>query len=1081
MNNTSTTYGGSLLVPTTTTITSTVNVSNGRESDACADYITHSHSIHEQKPSIDDADSDVDGENDVVTEQDTVVVTIASESRVSVDRAPNGAVSSTQSIEQDVGQTLNKQLNHICITAEQVIYQLSDAATVTNIKDNQYLQFSELNAATTDFVNWCKESNSKSTASITQQKSELSASCNSGRQQGSSCQREKFHCTRSAVCGDANNCVVKQQPVQQSHGAHIHGEKSNKRWCGGSRIDSIVHNSDKCKNTRTNCINSEYYKRKRSDCEYIDPSEATLQCNHSTTAPLVNGNQSLIEKLPIDSGSNYANCENESQLIVGVVVCAEPHDDDYNRDDDTVNEYDTCNKLKRTFSNANSERRRECKTNDVNSISAFRNCESNSSSSLTSPTSDHFEASNRLRRLEERFKGLATSEKAQTDSSVSDVNPFEPPTTTDPAPFIDRTTCNGQSQQKPAATRNESSASNSIAPSETELTEDAVDKRCSNNNKNSAVNISRIRSISVIDPLASTTSTSSTESSSSSTHPNSLCSVSYSERNAGCNGTVEATNVTQEQSVKNTNSLNSIDAQSIEVSEHKSTDKGNSDASVCLDISKEPWPAEPTDGNANTLHSENDSNSLKRALVVPEPALSPNDDNDTTKQLFITAEDSTSEASAINPQAYSQAQPCVCECACAAKRICPVGQNTLLTSANTTSTNHKPSVNDQINGNVQTNDATVGENDKPSLATHSHPVNAISNTTPDSISTESEELRDLFPDINHNNVATNITATSVITDTVCSTVTTDPSSKRAADILSGDLHTNCEFDVRHLPDYSADFGRVFECYDELEWDSSADEVDESDDVNVNINDSVCECSIEAIVPLYRPLVIMRETTNSGTLRGLLKKPNRPPPARKNRVVFDEGRNEFFDADYIILIRDDCPYDEEDEEPCTCGEHELVRLCCEEGCQCTAYGDDNQTPQVRYIHMYQPYSRLLHTPVKCALNKMYVIHRTVPTGKRVKCTINFEVLWDLNILWRRLRCEIRSSLFAFFSLLIQQNTLIEMNCNVILIYYVYVRRLKSIYSSLFSLNWDLLYHYLSTAFADVPIVDGYNRNPINRLH
>lgn len=93
-------------------------------------------------------------------------------------------------------------------------------------------------------------------------------------------------------------------------------------------------------------------------------------------------------------------------------------------------------------------------------------------------------------------------------------------------------------------------------------------------------------------------------------------------------------------------------------------------------------------------------------------------------------------------------------------------------------------------------------------------------------------------------------------------------------------------------------------------------------------------------------VIMRDMTSSGTLRGLLKKPNRPAPSQKNRVIFDETRNEFFDADYIILVRDDCPYDEEDEEPCTCGEHELVRLCCDEGCQCTAYAEDGRTPQVK---------------------------------------------------------------------------------------------------------------------------------------
>lgn len=138
----------------------------------------------------------------------------------------------------------------------------------------------------------------------------------------------------------------------------------------------------------------------------------------------------------------------------------------------------------------------------------------------------------------------------------------------------------------------------------------------------------------------------------------------------------------------------------------------------------------------------------------------------------------------------------------------------------------------------------------------------------------------------------------------------------------------------------------------------------------------CQCTIESIVPLYteayqtsnpaeinskstRPTItetavaaatIMRDMTSSGTLRGLLKKPNRPPPLQKNRVIFDETRNEFFDADYIILVRDECPYDEEDEEPCTCGEHELVRLCCDEGCQCAAYSEDGRTPQVRSIQL-----------------------------------------------------------------------------------------------------------------------------------
>lgn len=189
-------------------------------------------------------------------------------------------------------------------------------------------------------------------------------------------------------------------------------------------------------------------------------------------------------------------------------------------------------------------------------------------------------------------------------------------------------------------------------------------------------------------------------------------------------------------------------------------------------------------------------------------------------------------------------------------------------------------------------------------------------------------------------------------------------SEQYSTVLAGDLYTNCEFDVKQLENYGEGFGRVYECYDELEEDSSSENDDNDDDDNTSES---CDCSLET-VPLYyypKPRIIMRDTTGSTQpstaqpssvvvgnntttmvpLRGLLKKSNRPPPSKKNRVIFDETRNEFFDADYIILIREDCPYDEEDEEPCTCGEHELVRLCCEEGCQCPGYSDDCRTPQV----------------------------------------------------------------------------------------------------------------------------------------
>lgn len=144
-------------------------------------------------------------------------------------------------------------------------------------------------------------------------------------------------------------------------------------------------------------------------------------------------------------------------------------------------------------------------------------------------------------------------------------------------------------------------------------------------------------------------------------------------------------------------------------------------------------------------------------------------------------------------------------------------------------------------------------------------------------------------------------------------------------------------------------------------DNNDVELTSCDPEQLSFPSNYCQCTIESIVPLYpkafetsipnQTSAIMRDMTSSGTLRGLLKKPNRPAPSQKNRVIFDETRNEFFDADYIILVRDDCPYDEEDEEPCTCGEHELVRLCCDEGCQCTAYTDDGRTPQVTTLFLY----------------------------------------------------------------------------------------------------------------------------------
>lgn len=91
----------------------------------------------------------------------------------------------------------------------------------------------------------------------------------------------------------------------------------------------------------------------------------------------------------------------------------------------------------------------------------------------------------------------------------------------------------------------------------------------------------------------------------------------------------------------------------------------------------------------------------------------------------------------------------------------------------------------------------------------------------------------------------------------------------------------------------------------------------------------------------------KHNPDKDNLKSLLKKPGRGKD-KKNRVVFNENRNEFFDADYIILIREECDYDEEDDDGvCTCNQHEMVRLtCCEPNCNCNYEGGgyQEQTPQ-----------------------------------------------------------------------------------------------------------------------------------------
>lgn len=172
-----------------------------------------------------------------------------------------------------------------------------------------------------------------------------------------------------------------------------------------------------------------------------------------------------------------------------------------------------------------------------------------------------------------------------------------------------------------------------------------------------------------------------------------------------------------------------------------------------------------------------------------------------------------------------------------------------------------------------------------------------------------------------------------------------------ASVFNEVLFSNCEFDAETFNQFlneSNESESPCDHDDETRphCKNCCNNSDDDDDAKSDESDFFCDCLVES-VPLYQSNS-MRET--GGKLRGLLKPANRPPATRKNRVVFDETRNEFFEADYIILIREDCPYDEEDEEPCTCGDHELVRICCDEGCNC-GYTEDSRTPPVSLISIH----------------------------------------------------------------------------------------------------------------------------------
>lgn len=136
-------------------------------------------------------------------------------------------------------------------------------------------------------------------------------------------------------------------------------------------------------------------------------------------------------------------------------------------------------------------------------------------------------------------------------------------------------------------------------------------------------------------------------------------------------------------------------------------------------------------------------------------------------------------------------------------------------------------------------------------------------------------------------------------------------------------------------------------YDELEGTSSSEEDDEP---KYNRHYRVIgKHNMRGTMGTDNDRATRQHNPDRENLKSLLKKPGirNKENTRKNRVVFNENKNEFFDADYIILIREECDYDDEDDDGvCTCNQHEMVRLtCCEPNCNCNSYdGYAEQTPQ-----------------------------------------------------------------------------------------------------------------------------------------
>lgn len=149
-------------------------------------------------------------------------------------------------------------------------------------------------------------------------------------------------------------------------------------------------------------------------------------------------------------------------------------------------------------------------------------------------------------------------------------------------------------------------------------------------------------------------------------------------------------------------------------------------------------------------------------------------------------------------------------------------------------------------------------------------------------------------------------------------------------------NSSCEFDVRQVASFSGfEADEYYVVYDEFDYDYDNEEAMRGE------GGGTMGTEAERAA---------KHNPNHDNLKSLLKKPGKSRDGtKKHRVVFNENKNEFFDADYIILIREECDYDDDDDDVCCCNQHEMVRLtCCEPNCNCNSYNEGNnyqeQMPQ-----------------------------------------------------------------------------------------------------------------------------------------